>query len=413
MSVARILAPLVLLAACKRGETDPVDAGVAPASEPAAPSAVSEGPTPMPATVVDAGSIEGAVEALRVPRPSTPPREHSAPAGGKIDIPGGSYPAGSVQGDDGRDPLTEPMQVPMELTPFSIDALPFPGEPGTPPRIASAGEAAQACSERGGRLCNEWEWERACRGPELDVYASGEVWDTSCEKEPASCVSGYGVRAMGVSRELTGGAMRGAVPLPSDWKSETGAHRCARRAVGGDGMAAFRCCYGAAQTQAKMPDIPEYPSFRSFKMDDAELAALIGKTPELARIGEGVRFLTAETASQAYARSETSREGIKFTSAPLLWSPERGVEIVVLTGRSKYHSFVLAFYPRTPAKEGAKDTELRLASSMLFLRDVTPIVLAYRASSRRELLWTSFWGSRTDEGYISWRDDRRVVIVQK
>ena len=400
------------LVACKGGGAT-ADAGAAPAEPTTVASSADEAsPAPAPAlgaATPDAVSIEGAVEALRVPRSTKPPREHSPAAGGKIEIPAGPYPAGSTPGDDGRDPTSEPAQVSMDLSAFSIDALPYPGDPGSPPRFGmSTGEAAQACSERGGRLCNEWEWERACRGPELDVYASGEVWDRTCEKDSATCASGYGVRAMGVTRELTQGALRGAVPLPSDWKSETGEHRCARRsATGGEGGgAAFRCCYGPAQATAKMPDIAEFPAFRSFKMDDAELGALIAKTPELARIGEGVRFLTAETASQAYARSDTSREGIKFTSAPLLWSPERGVEIVVLTGRSKYHSFVLAFYP---LPGGA----FRLASSMLFLRDVSPMVLAYRASSKRELLWTSFWGSRTDEGYISWRDDKRVVIVQK
>lgn len=399
-----IVAFVAMLAGCKKPEATP-DAG---APEVAA-VASDVAPTPLPATPdAGGGSIEGAVEALRLPE-RKPPREHSPAAGGKIDIPGGAYPAGSTPGDDGRDPLSEPLLVNMDLTPFSIDALPYPGEPGAAAKTASSvAEAAEACRERSGRLCSEWEWERACRGPELEVYSSGETWDLSCEKDPGVCASGYGVRGMGVTRELTAGNVRGNVALPQDWKSETGSHRCARRGGASEaaGAATFRCCYGAPQAPAKLPDVVEYPAFRSFKMDDAELGALVAKTPELARIGDGVRFLTAETASQAYARSDTSREGIKFTSAPLLWSPERGVELVVLTGRSNRNSFVLAFYPLPGGG-------FRLASSMLFLRDVSPMVLAYRASSRRELLWTSFWGSRTDEGYVSWRDDKRVVIVQK
>ncbi len=408
------LALCAMLAACKKTEAAADDAGTPPVLEPAAASsdpatAASAAPEEQTGGAAQgSNNAEGAVEALRLPAPK-PPRAHSVASGGKVEIPGGAYPAGSTPGDEGRDPLSEPALVNMDMAAFSIDALPYPGEVGVPPRSgASLAEASEACKARSGRLCSEWEWERACRGPELDAYASGEQWDPSCEKDPAACASGYGARAMGVTRELTAGALRGAIALPPDWKSEYGSHRCARRAVVSEAPAAatFRCCYGAPQAPVKLPEPVEYPAFRSFKMDDAELAAAIAKTPELARIGEGVRFLTAETASQAYARSETSREGIKFTSAPLLWSPERGVEIVVLTGRSKYHSFVLAFYP---LPGGA----LRLASSMLFLRDVTPMVLAYRASSRRELLWTTFWGSRTDEGYISWRDDKRVVIVQK
>ncbi len=392
-----------ILAACKKPETATEVGAVEIAPAP------SEAPPTSPAVAdAGAGSIEGAVEALRL-SPRKPPREHSPAAGGKVDIPGGAYPAGSTPGDDGRDPLSEPALVNMDLAPFSIDVLPYPGVVGTAAKpAASAAEAAEACKERSGRVCSEWEWERACRGPELEAYSSGESWDVTCEKDPAACASGYGVRGMGVARELTAGSLRGAIPLPQDWKSETGSHRCARRGGVAEAIAGatFRCCYGASQAPAKLPEIVEYPAFRSFKMDDAELGALIAKTPELARIGEGVRFLTAETASQAYARSDTSREGIKFTSAPILWSPERGVELVVLTGRSNRHSFVLAFYPLPGGG-------FRLASSMLFLRDVSPMVLAYRASSRRELSWTSFWGSRTDEGYVSWRDDKRVVIVQK
>ena len=395
----RLALAIVLASGChKATDPEPAEAG-APSPEPT----LSAEATPLPPA--DAGAIEGAMEALRVPMTASP-RARSAAAGGKVEIPGGSYPAGSTPGDDGRDVLVEPAQVPIELAPFSIDALPYPGEPGSASRTAGAGEAAQLCQERSGRLCSEWEWERACRGPELDVYATGASWDPACEKEPQTCASGYGVRAQGVTRELVAGGARGFLPLPEGWKSETGAHRCARRSATSESSGTFRCCYGAAPAATKLPEIAEYPAYRSYKLDDAELAALVARTPELARLGEAPRFWTAEAASQAYARSDTSREGIKFTSAPLLWSPERGVELVVLTGRTQKNSFVLAFYPLA-------NHELRLASSMIFLRDVAPIVLAYRASARRELLWTSFWGSRTDEGYVSWRDDQRVVIVQK
>ena len=395
----RLLA-LCLLAACKR---EPEVS--APDAAPAVVSTVADEPESAPSSVEDAGansgSIEGAVEALRVPQ-AKPPRERTPAAAGKVEIAAGTYLAGSVPGDEGRDPLLEPMQLAMEQTRYSIDVLPFPGEVGKAPQLAqSAAEAAQACQERGARLCSEWEWERACRGPELDLYVSGESWDPVCSKEPATCASGYGARGLGALREWTQGGVRGSAGEGAS------AHRCARRGAAGEGAAAFRCCYGDPQAPVKLPEIPEQPAFRSQRMEDAELAAIIRTIPELARIAEAPHFLSAEQAAGAYARSETSREGIKFASQPLLWSPERGVEIVVLAGRSKNVGFVLALYPLAGGT-------YRLASSMLFLHDSQPIALAYRASSRRELLWTSFWGSRTDEGYISWRaEDKRVVIVQK
>src|SRR4030095_3533230 len=86
----------------------------------------------------------------------------------------------------------------VELGEFSIDRLPYPNDPAAPPLTGATRQRAQAlCAERGGRLCHELEWERACKGPEDKPYRGGRVWDPTCAREPSTCASGLGVLAMG------------------------------------------------------------------------------------------------------------------------------------------------------------------------------------------------------------------------
>jgi hypothetical protein len=140
-------------------------------------------------------------------------------------------------------------------------------------------------------------------------------------------------------------------------------------------------------------------------MDDAELARIVASIPELARLGTEVRFFTAGDANAVAQKGKDDAAGITFSAQPVFWSPEPSVDVLALTGRAKNMSFVLALYPQ----EGGS---YRLASFMLFAGDVSPVVLAYRADRKRDLFWTSCWNCPGDQGGVSFRDDRRVVIVQ-
>ena len=73
----------------------------------------------------------------------------------------------------------------------------------------SRSRAAKLCKERDGRLCTELEWERACTGPDGEMYAGGARWDSACAKAPNTCASGYGALAMGAALAVgvTGFAM--------------------------------------------------------------------------------------------------------------------------------------------------------------------------------------------------------------
>jgi hypothetical protein len=146
--------------------------------------------------------------------------------------------------------------------------------------------------------------------------------------------------------------------------------------------------------------------FRRAKMDDAELAKLIGQIPELAPLAGDVRFFSAGDIASIMQRSREDTASVSMTAQPLWWSPDPSVDVLVIAGRSKPGSFVVALHP------GATEGSYRLASFFVFTGDHTPVVLAYKPGVRRELFWTSCWGCPGDQGGVSFREDRRVVIVQ-
>ena len=149
---------------------------------------------------------------------------------------------------------------------------------------------------------------------------------------------------------------------------------------------------------------------RRVKMDDAELGRIVGSLPSLlALVGSDVRFFSAgeagEIARKAKEREREPVDGVIFTAAPVLWNPEGTQDYLVLTGRSKHSAFIAALKLVPP-------TSYELVSSFVFQRETTPVVLAYKTGSRRELFWTTCWGCPGDQGGVSIRDDHHVVIVQ-
>ena len=368
----------------------------------------------------DAGAMIGASAALATHATSAAKlrARSAAKAGETIDVPGRTFPSGSTPGDDGRDPTLEPINVPVTLSSFSIDALPYPNDPELPARTGvTRTEAAKLCGERGARLCGELEWELACKGQDLDAYPTGDGWDATCEKDPASCASGFGVRAMGVLREWTqsqvtsaveGGlasaAVRGAgAPAADSGPPTAGVHRCARRTKANEARVAsdlgFRCCSGGANTAFIAP-IGNVAAFRPTKLDTAQLAKIFSGIPELAQLKD-IRMYEPGHLSEM---KEKVAPGVHLATQ-LLWSPEPGAELQVVTGRSKSMSFIVALYPL----EGDK---YRLASYFLMLGDVEPIALAYEPFRRSDLLWSSCWGCAGEQGSVRVREDHHVVIVQ-
>ncbi|MEC7984431.1 MAG: SUMF1/EgtB/PvdO family nonheme iron enzyme [Myxococcota bacterium] len=106
----------------------------------------------------------------------------------------------------------------VEVAPFYIDRFEYPnrieenGNPQKPYVNVSFKQATQACEVQGKRLCTAEEWEKACRGPEYNIYGYGDSYDAElCNKENYNndCLSGYGVYGMSAGpREWTGSSVK-------------------------------------------------------------------------------------------------------------------------------------------------------------------------------------------------------------
>lgn len=126
-------------------------------------------------------------------------------------IPPGVLRAGTPPDRAPRVADEEMAGVPVEMSGFYIDLLPWPNEPNAIPTTNVARDEAESlCVSKGKRLCTELEWERACKGPENATYEYGDVYrkdacgtGVAIEQasrgptgEHAQCKSGFGVCEM-------------------------------------------------------------------------------------------------------------------------------------------------------------------------------------------------------------------------
>jgi len=349
--------------------------------------------------------------------------------------------------------MLEPALHPVELGSFEIDRLPFPNDPRKPPRVdVSRAEAAKLCAGLSGRLCSELEWERACRGPAGQPYSGAGRWDPECGKSPETCASGFGVLAMGAAmRELTASdvepiknikelkrgalAVRGARADAADVD-----HRCAHRTSLAPETAAadlgFRCCYGKP-SEAVIASPKWKAPFQRADLPPAQLSKMLGSIERLATLAGDVKYFREDDAIRTVKRrgdkaqviegieSLTQRDGppapppgarpfdldrAKMTTAPLLWQPVPGEEIVLVTGRSAKDSFILALH-RFPAEGGGY--RYRVGAAFLMPGELGPVVLAYQPEVRKRLMWLTCVGCYGESGNIRYRDENRVTITQQ
>lgn len=398
------------LAACKsKGSSVAADGGPITTFAPSA--------TATDADVSAASELATVAEEKRTLHPHSP-----AKSGETVSIPAGVHASGSMPGEPGREPQLEPALVPVSMNAFGIDALPYPNQEGVPPKTGvTQSEASQLCAERGERLCTELEWERACKGPEGDPFPTGNAWDSSCDRDSTSCVSGFNVRAMGSILEWTqssfqgpGGVSRGSVvrgggdPRGDVLELDRSTmRRCGRRVKGPTEAApdvGFRCCKGPANTATIAPiELLKYP-FRRTKLEASDFAKIVQQVPELKKLGTEIRFFDEEIAKASVGRSKVV-DGFEFATNPILWDPEPGVTLLVTTGKAKTMSFIVAVYPLPGDK-------YRYASSFIFVNDQSPVGLMFAKEHRDQLLWSSCWGCQGEQGAVQIKDDHKVMIVQ-
>lgn len=370
---------------------------------------------------VGCSRTEREVQALSAP-PAPASAASAAPNGatggstldGRVAIPAGSFNAGTEPGRDERHPEIEPRLERVELGPFEIDARPYPGS-GPPELGFSRSRAREACAARGGRLCTELEWERACKGPESQRFASGAELDSTCAASPEGCRSAFGVWGMGSAPEWTNSdASSGAKPLavvrgPEAARtpaSQRCAHRSALSPEPAPAGVAFRCCYGAPN--AARVQIPALgPTFDEVPLPLPRLAELLRADPLSARLAQDLEYFPQPGGPAAVlAKGSGDRQGFSFTELPLLWNPVRGASFLVVSARSGAQtSFVVVFH-------ALGEDRYRLASSFIMEGEPGPIALAYNGYIRPRLHFSSCWGCPGETGKILYREPDSAVILQ-
>lgn len=151
------------------------------------------------------------------------------------------------------------------------------------------------------------------------------------------------------------------------------------------------------------PSAETYPLFRKATLSLDQLGKLVAASPELARVGTELAFFDPADGSYIL-RSTADREGITFSSQPILWSPELGQQVLVVAARGRAVSFVAAWWL-------LPDGGYRLASTFVMMGEIAPVALAYRPAERL-LGWTSCWQCPGETGHVSVREDHHLVIVQ-
>jgi formylglycine-generating enzyme required for sulfatase activity len=352
-----------------------------------------------------------------------PSSEEPNKKGARVTVPEGRLVAGSTPGDRGRDPALEPALAEISLGAFTIDKNVYPNDPAAPPVTGIPRDrAAELCSQAGGRLCSELEWERTCKGPENTMYPGGDVWDPACEESPRRCASGFGALGMGAAlREWTASDVSSTDTAHPNAAAVRGAHahgpavshRCAVRAAVDPKLSAedlgFRCCYGPPNAGV-VPAPTWQQTFRRAELTPAQVAEMFATVPELAELGHDLSFFKEpDDVSVVLGRGDggvRSVPNVTFTTHPVQWSPVPGEDILVLCGKAQKSSFVVALY-RLPRDR------YRVASSFVLKDEKGPIVLGYNGYNRRRLTWSLCWDCLGESGLVTYGDDNRVMISQK
>lgn len=340
----------------------------------------------------------------------------------RVAIAAGKLAAGSTPGDPGRDAVLEPAMVEHELGPFTIDRYLYPNDPAQPPLTGvTRARAEELCQKRSQRLCTELEWERACKGDEGNTYATGPQWDPTCAKDPASCASALGVTAMGGSlREWTASDVQPIENLIAKAAAVRGArgdaapvdHRCAHRAAVDPAASGpdigFRCC-GGPPNAAQISSPSWQQTFRRAEISIAEVTKMLASVPNLKDLSSEISFFKEpDDPNVVLARGDAGAppQNVTLTTAPLLWSPVPGEELLIVAGRSAKDAFIVAFY-RLPGDR------YRIGSTMWMKGERGPVVLGFNGYVRKKLSWATCWECNGESGNITYRDDGRVVITQK
>ncbi|MEM9696346.1 MAG: SUMF1/EgtB/PvdO family nonheme iron enzyme, partial [Myxococcota bacterium] len=189
----------------------------------------------------------------------------AASLGPAVDIPAGTFRAGSKCMDLPRSRRHELEFEEVSMGAFSMDKYPYPNEPGQPAKLdVTWFEAKELCEARGQRLCTEMEWERACKGEKSSTYPWGPSFKKGvCDGQldhligqRETCESAYGMSdVIGLALEWTASdwkrgtsdghkVVRGAREKVVSWLSARCTHSRKRDPNLTYDNVGFRCCRG-------------------------------------------------------------------------------------------------------------------------------------------------------------------------
>ena len=205
------------------------------------------------------------IEAPKDPDPVPAPAQGGCPRGMVFVSQGTAY-IGSATNDPMRN-FGEMKLHKVEMKGYCIDRYEYPNAPGSKPKSSvSWNVASKLCKKRGKRLCNEEEWEYACKGKSNRSFPYGKTWDPNrCNTDDSEgndrqittagafkgCRSPFGLMDMSgnvsewtASKYQPGAAARtykGGSAMRPNW-----ATRCATRSSMSPGAnkvdLGFRCC---------------------------------------------------------------------------------------------------------------------------------------------------------------------------
>jgi len=327
-----------------------------------------------------------------------------------VHVPGGSFISGTEPDLFERAVKLEPRANRAALGPFQMDVEPYPGN-GQLLLGLSRDQAADRCADRGGRLCTELEWERACKGPSSTPFATGSELVARCAT-PRDCASGFGVYGMGQRLEWTSselpssprsrlarGAAEGAPPAQ---------RRCAHREPLTDAPTpgvAFRCCYGPPNAaRVVLPRLGRAFEPASVTADD--LGRWLAHDPATARLASELSlFPEPDGARAVFARGGVAPEPTVTTSA-LRWNPAAGVELIVIAARSGLATSFVAVFDAHP------DGRHRVVASFILEDEPGPVALGHDPRARERVRFGTCWGCLGEMGRLLYREPDRVLIAQ-
>lgn len=360
----------------------------------------------------DAGA-DAAVERARATSSAEPTTRASAPTSTspRVQVAQGTVLAGSRPGTPWRRPSVEADLAPIQVPAFEIDRRADTREGRADPEHVSVADAEGFCATRGGRLCDELEWERACEG-DAHVSLPTAMGDyAACAAHPDRCVGATGVVAQGVlapewtrSGEryvLRGGRVDQDAPF----------HRCDARVPLNDTRdreGAVRCCYGPPPSLAYPPPRGGLP-FAPLDLPLDQLRAAMRSTPELAPWADAFTPFDLAAAERAYTRADLAVDDTlraRLAPGPLLWSPANGERAWIVAGESGEDTLIAVLYP-LDGPEGA----VVHAASFVFRGEHVPVAITPVPRERTSVTWSTAVGRAGENGVVRLDEDGVIRIV--